>query len=103
MNPPETEQEKICGEHRAELSGSIYAILFLVVTTFGLDRAFAVYLDGLVYANQISRWTLLVQHLDRGMAVVFLGELIIVMCCYRIGPFRMGFETTFYIPTDGRD
>ena len=103
MNPPETEQEKICGEHRAELNGSIYAILFLVVTTFGLDRAFAVYLDRLVYANQISRWTLLVQHLDSGMAVVFLGELIIVMCCYRIGPFRMGFETTFYIPTDGRD
>src|SRR5437016_12402872 len=89
MNPPETEQEKICGQHRAELSGSIYAILSLVVTTFGLDRAFAVYLDLLLYANQISRWTLFVQHLERGMAVVFLGELIIVLCCYRLGRLRM--------------
>ncbi len=92
MNPPETEQEKTCAQHRAELSGSIYAILFLVVTTYGLDRAFAVYLDRLVHANQISRWTLLVQHFDSGMAVVFLGELIIVMCCYRLGPLRMRFR-----------
>jgi len=101
MNPPKTEQEKIFGQHRAELSGSIYAILFLVVTAFGLDRAFAVYLDRLVYANQISRWTLLVQHFDSGMAVVFLGELIIIMCCYRLGPLRMGLREmglTFSIP-----
>jgi hypothetical protein len=30
MNPPETEQEKTYPQHRAELSGSIYTILFLV-------------------------------------------------------------------------
>jgi hypothetical protein len=55
MNPPETEQEKTYAQHRAELSGSIYAILFLLVTTYGLDRAFAVYLDRLVHVRQISR------------------------------------------------
>jgi membrane protease YdiL (CAAX protease family) len=101
MNQPETEQEKICAQHRAELSGSIYAIVFLVVTTYGLDRAFAVYLDRLVHANQISRWTFLVQTFDRGMAIVFLAELLIVMCCYRLGPLRMTLRDmglTFSVP-----
>lgn len=101
MNPPETEQEKICAQHRAELSGSIYAILFLAVTTHGFDRAFAVYLDRLVHANQISRWTFLVQKFDCGMAIVFLGGLMIVMCCYRLGPLRMTLRDmglTFSIP-----
>src|SRR6267142_7004671 len=101
MNPPETEQEKICAQHRAELSGSIYAILFLVVTTYGLDRAFAVYLDRLVHVNQISRWTSLAQFIDSGMAVAFLAELIIVVCCYRLGPLRMTLRDmglTFSVP-----
>ena len=89
MYAPETEQEKICAQHRAELSGSIYAILFLAVTTYGFDRAFAVYLDRLVHVRQISRWTFLVQYVDSGMAVIFLAELIIVVCCYRLGPLRM--------------
>ena len=101
MNPPETEQEKTYAQHRAELSGSIYTILFLVVTTHGLDRAFAVYLDRLVHVRQISRWTLLVQYVDSGMAVVFLAELIIVVCCYRLGPLRMTLREmglTFSVP-----
>jgi membrane protease YdiL (CAAX protease family) len=101
MNPPENAQEKICAQHRAELSGSIYTILFLVVTTRVLDRAFAVYLDRLVYANQISRWTFLLQNADRGMAIVFLAELTIIMCCYRLGPLRMTFRDmglTFSVP-----
>jgi membrane protease YdiL (CAAX protease family) len=89
MNPPQTEQEKVCAQHRAELSGSIYAILFLAVTTYGFDRAFAVYLDRLVHAKEISRWTFLVQYVDGGMAVVFLAELIIVILFYRLGPLRM--------------
>jgi membrane protease YdiL (CAAX protease family) len=89
MNPPETEQERTYAQHRAELSGSIYTILFLVVATYGLDRALAVYLDRLVHARQISRWTFLVQHVESWMAVVFLAELIVVMCCYRLGPLRM--------------
>lgn len=101
MNPPENEQEKICAQHRAELSGSIYAILFLAVTTYGFDRAFAVYLDRLVYANQISRWTFLVQYVDSAMAVVFLAGLIVVIFCYRIGPLRMTLRDmglTFSVP-----
>jgi len=48
-----------------------------------------VYLDRLVDANQISRWNFLVQHLDHGIAIVFLAELIIIMCCYRLGLLRM--------------
>ena len=101
MNPLETEQEKISARHRAELGGSIYTILFLVVTTYGLDRAFAVYLDRLVHVNQISRWTSLAQYVDSGMAVVFLAELIIVVCCYRLGPLRMTLRDmglTFSVP-----
>jgi membrane protease YdiL (CAAX protease family) len=101
MNPPETEQEKTYAQHRAELSGSIYTILFLVVTTYGLDRAFAVYLDGLVHVRQISRWTFLVQYVDSGMAVIFLAELIIVVCCFRLGPLRMTLRDmglTFSVP-----
>jgi membrane protease YdiL (CAAX protease family) len=101
MNPPETEREKIFAQHRAELGGSIYTILFLVVTTYGLDRAFAVYLDRLVHVNQISRWTSLAQYVDSGMAVVFLAELIIVVCCYRLGPLRMTLRDmglTFSVP-----
>ena len=101
MNPPETEQEKTYAQHRAELSGSIYTILFLVVTTHGLDRAFAVYLDRLVHVDQISRWTSLAQYVDSGMAVVFLAELIIVVCCYRLGPLRMtlwDMGLTFSVP-----
>jgi hypothetical protein len=89
MNSRESEQEKIYAQHRAELGGSIYTILFLVVTTYGLDRTFAVYLDRLVHVNQISRWTSLAQFIDSGMAVVFFAELIIVVCCYRFGPLRM--------------
>jgi membrane protease YdiL (CAAX protease family) len=92
MNPPETEQEKTDAKHRAELGGSIYTILFLLVTTYGLDRAFGVYLDRLVHVRQISRWTFLVQYVDSGMAVIFLAELIIVVCCYRLGPLRMTFR-----------
>jgi membrane protease YdiL (CAAX protease family) len=101
MNPPETEQEKTYARHRADLSGSIYTILFLVVTTYGLDRAFAVYLDRLVHVRQISRWTFLVQYVDSGMAVIFLAELIIVVCCYRLGPLRMPLRDmglTFSVP-----
>jgi membrane protease YdiL (CAAX protease family) len=101
MNPPETEQEKTDAQHRAELSGSIYTILFLVVTTYGLDRAFAVYLDRLVQVRQISRWTFLTQYVDIGMAVIFLAELIIVVCCYRLGPLRMTLRDmglTFSVP-----
>jgi membrane protease YdiL (CAAX protease family) len=101
MNPPETEQEKIFVQHRAELGGSIYTILFLVVTTYGLDRAFAVHLDRLVHVNQVSRWTSLAQYVDSGMAVVFLAELIIVVCCYRLGPLRMTLRDmglTFSVP-----
>jgi membrane protease YdiL (CAAX protease family) len=101
MNPPETEQEKTYAQHRAELSGSIYTILFLVVTTYGLDRAFAIYLDGLVHVRQISRWTFLVQYVDIGMAVIFLAELIFVVCCYRLGPLRMTLRDmglTFSVP-----
>jgi membrane protease YdiL (CAAX protease family) len=97
MNPPETEQEKTYPQHRAELGGSIYTILFLVVTTYGLDRAFAVYLDRIVH----SRWTFLVQYVDSGMAVIFLAELIIVVCCYRLGPLRMTLRDmglTFAVP-----
>src|SRR5882762_11684387 len=101
MNPPETEQEKTYAQHRAELSGSIYTILFLVVTTYGFDRAFAVYLDRLVHVHQISRWTFLVQYVDSGMAVVFLAGLIVVIFCYRIGPLRMTLRDmglTFSVP-----
>src|SRR6267378_1533141 len=101
MNPRETEQEKIYAQHRAELGGSIYTLLFLVVTTYGLDRAFAVYLDRLVHVNQISRWTSLAQFIDSGMAVAFLAELIIVVCCYRLGPLRMTLRDmglTFSVP-----
>ena len=66
MNPTETEQEKTYAQQRAELSGSFYGILFLVVTTYVLDRAFAAYLDRLVHVSQISRWTFLVQYVDSG-------------------------------------
>jgi membrane protease YdiL (CAAX protease family) len=89
MNPTETEQERICAQHRTELGGSIYTILFLVIATYGLDRGLAVYLDRLVRAKQISRLTFIVQHVESWMAVVFLAELIIVMGCYRLGPLRM--------------
>jgi membrane protease YdiL (CAAX protease family) len=89
MNPPETEQGKTYAQQRVELGGSIYTILFLVVTTYGLDRAFALYLNRLVHVNQISRWSFLVQYLDSGMAVVVLAELIAVVCCYRLGRLRM--------------
>jgi membrane protease YdiL (CAAX protease family) len=89
MNSTENEQEKICAQQRAELSGSIYAILFLTVTAYGFDRGFAVYLDRLVHAKQFSRWTFLVQHVDSGMVVLFLTELIIVICWYCLGPLRM--------------
>ncbi len=89
MNPPETDQERLCTRHRAELSGSIYTILFLVITTYGLDRAFAAYTDRLIHARRFSRWDFLVGYADSGLAVVFLAELIIVMCCYRFGPLRM--------------
>jgi len=89
MNPLETEQERTCAQHRAELNGSIYTILFLVVATYGFDRALAAYLDRLVHARQISRWNFLVQHVESWMAVVFLAELIVVMCCYRLGPLQM--------------
>jgi membrane protease YdiL (CAAX protease family) len=101
MNPPEKEQEQICAQHRAELSGSIYTILFLVLTTYGIDRAFAVYLDRLVQAKQISLWTFLAQYADSGMAVVFLAELITVIFCYRFGPLRMTLRDmglTFSVP-----
>ena len=100
MNPPETEQEKTYSRHR-ELSGSVYTILFLVVITYGLDRAFAVYLDRLVHVGQISRWNFLVQYVDSGMAAIFLAELIIVVCCYRLGPLRMTLRDmglTFAVP-----
>lgn len=76
MNPPETEQENTYRQHRVVLSGSIYTILFLVVTTYGLDRAFVVYLDRV---SQISRWNFLVQYSDSGMAVIILAELGIVV------------------------
>lgn len=89
MNPPETEQEKTYAQQRAELGGSIYTIFFLVITTFGLDRALAVYLNRLVHVDQISRWSFLVQYLDSGKAVVVLAELIAVVCCYCFGPLRM--------------
>jgi membrane protease YdiL (CAAX protease family) len=89
MNPPETEQVRICARRRAELSGSIYTILFLVVVTYGLDRALAVYLDRLAHTKQISRWTFIVQHIESWMAAVFLAELVVVVCCYRLGPLRM--------------
>lgn len=89
MNPPETAQEKTSPQHRAELSGSIYAITFLAVTTYGFDRTFAVYLGRLVYAHQTSRWNFLVQYFDSAMAIVFLAGLIVVIFCYRIGPLRM--------------
>jgi hypothetical protein len=101
MNPPETEQVRICARRRAELSGSIYTILFLVVATYGLDRALTVYLDRLVHANQISRWTFFVQHEESWMAVVFLAELVVVVCCYRLGPLRMTLRDmglTFSVP-----
>jgi membrane protease YdiL (CAAX protease family) len=96
MNPPETQQE-----HRAYLSGSIYTILFLVVATYGLDRALAVYLDWLVHAKQISRWSFIVQHIETWMAAVFLAELVVVVCCYHLGPLRMtlgGMGLTFSAP-----
>ncbi len=101
MNPSETEQEKTYAKNRAELSGSIYTILFLLVTSYGLDRAFAVYLNRLVHVHQISRWTFLVQYVDSGMAVIFLAELIVVVCCYRLGPLRMTLRDmglTFSVP-----
>jgi membrane protease YdiL (CAAX protease family) len=89
MNPTENEQERIGAQHRTELGASIYTILFLVIVTYGLDRGLTVYLDRLVRAKQISRWTFIVQHVESWMAVVFLAELIIVMGCYRLGPLRM--------------
>jgi membrane protease YdiL (CAAX protease family) len=101
MNPPETEQEKMCARHRAGLGGSVYTILFLVVTTYGLDRALGIYLDRLVHGDQISRWTFLVQYADTAMAVVCFAELVIVVCCYRFGPLRMTLRNmglTFGIP-----
>ena len=57
MNPLEAEPEKICVRHRKELRGSIYALLFLFVTTYSLHRALAVYLDRLLHGGHISRWT----------------------------------------------
>ena len=44
-----------------KLSASIYAILFVTTTTKIFDRALEFYLDDLVRAKQISRWTSLVQ------------------------------------------
>ena len=87
MSTPE--QEKSCARHRTELSGSIYTLLFLLVSTFALDRTFAVYLDRLVRGGHISRWTFLLRYVHTGMAVVFLAELAVVMCLYRLGPLQM--------------
>lgn len=101
MSSSLSEDERICARHHAELSGSIYAILFLFVTTYGLDRAFVVYLDRLVRGNQISRWSFLIGYAYSGMAVIFLTELLIVVCWYRLGPLRMTLQEmglTFSVP-----
>ena len=58
---------------RAELSGSIYASLFLFVAAFSLGwRSLA-----------SAQYT----YSTRGL--VFLSELLIVLCCCRLGPLRM--------------
>ncbi|HKI10614.1 MAG TPA: CPBP family glutamic-type intramembrane protease [Candidatus Acidoferrum sp.] len=83
------EREQICAQHRRELSGSLYTVFFLLVTSFALDRAFSLYFDKLLRGGQISRWTYLLRYFHTGMAVVFLAELTLVICLYRFGPLRM--------------
>jgi membrane protease YdiL (CAAX protease family) len=95
----ELEQQELSARRRRELSGSIYALLFLLISAWALDRAFAVYLDRLVRAGLISRWTLLLRYVHTGTAVVFLAELAAVVCVYNLGPLRMSLRDmglTFY-------
>lgn len=89
MNPPQAEQGNVCARYRTELSGSIYTVLFLLVSTLALDQAYAVYLDRLLRMGQASQSTLLLRYFHTTAAVVFLAELAIVMCLYRFGPLRM--------------
>jgi membrane protease YdiL (CAAX protease family) len=85
----EAQDQTEWARQRRELGGSVYAVLFLAVITYGFDRAFAFYMDRLVHAKEISRWTVLVRDFDRTIAGVFLFALIIVISCYRLGPLRM--------------
>jgi hypothetical protein len=86
-NPVEHEANE--RRRRAELSGGIYSVLFLVIVTFAVDWALSAYLRNLVRRGEIGRFTYLVRLSDAALAVAFLLELIVVMACYRLGPLRM--------------
>lgn len=84
------EHEDYERRRRAELSGSIYSLLFLVIATFNLNpRAFSIYMTGLMRRQETGRWTTWLGHYEASLAAMFLVELAIVMCCYRFGPLRM--------------
>lgn len=84
------EHEDYERRRRAELSGSIYSLLFLVIANLILyPYAFSIYMSGLMRRHETGRWTYLVGHYEASLAVIFLVELAIVMCRYRFGPLRM--------------
>lgn len=83
------EHEDYERRRRAELTGSIYSLLFLVIANLILyPYAFSIYMSGLMRRHETGRWTYLVGHYEASLAVIFLVELAIVMCCYRFGPLR---------------
>lgn len=89
MDIPSPEHENSGPRRRAELSGSIYALLFLLIATFIVNpRVLSIYLERLVPRHQVSRYGYL-GFSETGSAVLVLVELILVLCCYRLGPLRM--------------
>lgn len=84
------EHEDYERRRRAELSGSIYSLLFLVIANLILyPYAFSIYMSGLMRRHETGRWTYSLGHYEASLAVMFLVELVIVMCFYRFGPLRM--------------
>jgi len=89
MDIPSPEHENSGPTRRAELSGAIYALLFLLIATFIVNpRVLSIYLTRLVRRHQVSRYGYL-GFSETGSAVLVLVELILVLCCYRLGPLRM--------------